>query len=244
MATTPPPPSSSTLADRLLTQSSLQCKPDVMTSTSSHDDDDALDPQLAAQILGDGGRIGSRLNPDPRVLFGVWGIAWLVGFGALWITARDAVDLQPAGWAFAVFYALLAAAVVVTIVHVARRSRGLRGTSATTGAMYGWSWCVAFVVVGLVLGALARADADPAVMAIVSTALPCLVVGVLYMAGAATYRDGSWFALGAWIAVMAGIGAMAGVPSIYVVMSVAGGGGLLVGALACHVAGRRGRGRA
>lgn len=214
-----------------------------MTSISGHDDDAALDPRLAAQILGDGGRIGDRLSPDPRILFGVWGIAWFVGFGALWTTARTAADVQPAGWAFALFYALLGTAVVVTIVHVTRRSRGLRGTSATTGSMYGWSWLVAFVVVGLVLGALGRADTDPAVMGIVSTALPCLVVGTLYMAGAATYRDWSWFALGAWIAVMAGIGAMAGMPSNYLVMSVAGGGGLLVGALACHVAGRRGRGR-
>lgn len=219
-----------------------------MTTTdgSEHgtpDDDVALDPRLAAQIIGDGGRIGDRLAPDPRVLFGVWGLAWLAGFGALWLTARQEGATQPAVWAFLTFYALLGTAVVVTIVHVAGRSRGLRGTSATTGAMYGWSWLVSFVVVGLVLGAVTRATSDPGVIGLVSTALPCLVVGVLYMAGAATYRDRWWFALGAWIALMAGVGAMAGMPHIYLVMSAAGGGGMLLGALACHLVGRRRGGR-
>jgi hypothetical protein len=207
------------------------------------DDDAIFDPRLAAQILGDEARIGRRLAPDARLIYSAWGIAWLVGFGSLWLTAREAGAQAPAAWSFVVFYALLWAAVVVTIVHVSRRSRGLRGTSADASAMYGWAWLVAFVAVGLIIGALGRADVDPEAMGLVSTALPCLVVGSLYMAGAATYRDRSWFVLGAWIAVMAGVGAMAGIPHIYLVMSVAGGGAMLLGALVVHVASRRRRDR-
>lgn len=202
---------------------------------------DPLDLEQARLILGGASSVRDRLTPDPRVLYGVWGIAWLVGYLALWRTADPTGANPPAAWAFITFYALLALAVVVTIVHVTRRSRGLKGESATGGMMYGWSWAVAFTVVGLILGALGSLDLDPEVMGLVSNALPCLVVGTLYMAGGAMVRDWPWFILGAWIAVVAGVATVVGMPHTYLVMATAGGGGMLIGALGAHLARRRER---
>lgn len=198
-----------------------------------------MDLETARLILADADSVRDRLEPDSRLLFGVWGVAWLVGYLLLWFTAGSTGESQegiPAGWAFAVFGGLLMSAIVVTIVHISRRSRGLRGDSARTGAMFGWIWAVAFAVVFLVITGLRNAGVEGPAMALVSNALPSLVVGVLYMAGAATYRDVPWFVLGAWIALVGGGATLLGVPGTYLVMALAGGGGLLLGAVACHVA--------
>ncbi|PWD50976.1 hypothetical protein C8046_10245 [Serinibacter arcticus] len=204
-----------------------------------------LDLETARRILGEASSIGVRLAPDSRLLYGVWGLAWLIGYLALWTTATATTTATtpglPTPWAFALFYGLLAVAVVVTIVHVLRRSRGLRGDSATSGAMYGWAWAVSFTVVGVVIGAIGATDAAPSTMGLISNALPCIVVGVLYMAGGAMYRDWPWFVLGAWIAVVAGVASAVGMPRTYLVMAIAGGGGMVVGAVAAHVVGRHRR---
>lgn len=217
--------------------------PDPGTPESASEE---MDLETARLILAEADGDPARFGPDSRVLFGAWGVAWFVGYLVLWLTARPEAGASPdgatpAGWAFVVFYGLLVSAVAITIVHITRRTRGVRGESATSGAMFGWAWAVAFTVVGLVIGALGRADVAPEAMALISNALPCLTVGTLYMAGASMYRDRWWFALGAWIALVAGAATMVGLPGTYLVMSLAGGGGMLVGAVACHVAARRGR---
>ena len=214
-------------------------------------DAEALDLEQARLILGGAPEVRDRLATDPRVLMGVWGVAWLVGYLALWFTSRPTSTASaaasefaaPAVWAFIVFYGLLVLAVVVTIIHVTRRGRGLKGASATSGTMYGLIWPIAFTVVGMILGALGASELlDPRAMALVANALPCVVVGTLYMAGGAMERDWAWFILGAWIAVIAGIGTMVGVPHTYLVMARAGGGGMLLGGLGYHLARRRERG--
>lgn len=194
----------------------------------------AADLAERAGILADGVRVKERLSPDSRVLFGVWGTAWLFGYLSLHLS-RDGVATQPQAWAFIVFHGLLAAAIVVTAVHLTRRFTGLRGESAAVGAMYGWAWIVAFAAVGIVLGSIAGAGASPEVMALISNALSCMVVGVLYMAGAAMYRDRPWFALGAWIVVITAIATVIGVQWLYLVMAFAGGGGMLAAAVVDHL---------
>ena len=104
-------------------------------------DAEALDLEQARLILGGAPEVRDRLATDPRVLMGVWGVAWLVGYLALWFTSRPTSTASaaasefaaPAVWAFIVFYGLLVLAVVVTIIHVTRRGPGLKGASATSG---------------------------------------------------------------------------------------------------------------
>lgn len=216
--------------------------------TSTDADADALALAQAQAILAGEGRVRDRLSPNSRLLYGVWGVAWLAGYLLLWVTATAAptgtdATGRPADWAFGVFGGLIATAVVVTIIHVVLRSRGLRGVSATTGTMYGWSWMVAFTAMGVILGGLSSAGLGHDEMALVSNALPSLIVGVLYMAGAATYREWPWFVLGAWIALVGAVATLAGMPTGYLVMAVAGGGGMLVGALAAILARARDRTR-
>jgi hypothetical protein len=171
-------------------------------------------------------RARAATEPDGRLLFLAWGLAWLVGYLCLFLSA-DA-DGQAAPWAFFVFSGAIVSAVAFTIVHSVTRTAGTRGVSARTGAMYGWSWMLGFLALGLVLGGLGRAGASEEVMALASNAFACIVVGLLYLGGAAAFQDVRLFALGVWILLVAAVATFAGLPLTYLVMAALGGGGFLV----------------
>ncbi|GAA2720927.1 hypothetical protein [Cellulomonas aerilata] len=198
------------------------------------DDDPPLDPAgSAALIAAQRARVAAETDVDGRLLFGVWGAAWLLGFGALWAVAGDrpALGWSPAA-AGVLFAGLLVAAMVVTSVHVARRTSGVHGTSSLQGAMYGWAWFLGFVAVFALASGLTRAGAGAGVVQVAMTLVPPLLVGVLYMAGAAIWRDRAQFALGAWILVVTIVASFVGTPGMLAVMSLAGGGGMLAAAVA------------
>ena len=130
-------------------------------------------------------------------------------------------------------------AIVVTAVHIARRTAGVRGTSATQGAMYGWAWFTGFATIGALGHALERAGASDAVLTVTMTIVPALVVGVLYMAGGAIWQDRTQFTLGSWVVVVTIASAVVGPPHMLAVMALAGGGGMLAAAFADGVRLRR-----
>lgn len=196
-----------------------------------------FDATQARRLLDDAERIGTRLGPDSRILYGVWGLAWLLGYGTLWFTSGDGG--APPTWAFIVFASALAAAGVCTAIHIARRTGGVRGDSAAMGTMYGITWGVAFMATGVMLGALSEAGLTGEQMALVSNGFTVIVVGALYMAGAAMYRDRAWFVLGVWITLVVAVGTVLGVPHLFLVMALAGGGVMTVVALVQHVRMRR-----
>ena len=197
---------------------------------------------IAAQTA----KVRSR-EPDSRLIFAAWGAAWLLGYLALYLTATGRVGQPqvtegfslPAGWAFAVFGLAIIAAMVFTVVHSTRANAGIKGVSASFGAMYGWTWCLGFVGMSVMLGGLARAGAGPEVMAVASNACSCLLVGVLYMAGGAFWQDRQQYAIGVWIILVATVAVFAGLPQTYLVMAVLGGGGFFVGMVLEHLRRRR-----
>ncbi len=198
------------------------------------EDDQPLDPSTSAALIAEQrARLGAATEMDGRLLFGVWGVAWLLGFAVLWASFTEPALDVPRGLAFAIFGTLLISAMVVTAVHIARKSAGVHGVSATQGAMYGWAWFAGFGVAFALSNSLGRQGVDPDVVTVVMTVVSCLVVGVLYMTGAVIGgADRTQFALGAWICLVTAIGVLAGLPHLMLIMSLAGGGGMLVAAAA------------
>lgn len=192
-----------------------------------HDQDD-LDAAESARLIAETQhRARSGTEPDGRLLFGTWAVAWGVGFLVLWLSARSTGG-SPDGPAFAVFFVALAVAVAITIVHTVRRTAGTRGPSARAGAMWGWGWCIAFFVYPLVMSGIARAGASDDVIGLVANAMSCIIVGLMYIGGAACFGEARLFVLGLWIILIGGVATMAGMPATYLVMCAAGGGGFLV----------------
>lgn len=196
-------------------------------------DDAPLDPAASAALIAEQrARVIEAVDVDARLLFGAWGTAWLLGFGTLWAVALDEplLPLDPRHGQI-VFGGLLITAMVITAVHIARRSAGVRGTSATQGAMYGWAWALTFAGFGALGAALNAYDASPAITATVMSGGSALVVGALYMAGGAIWQDRTQFVLGLWISVVTFVAIIVGYPHLLAVMALAGGGGMLLGGL-------------
>lgn len=186
------------------------------------------------------GRVGRDLAPDPVLLFGTWGIAWVVGFLGSYAADR--------GWALSsltaglLFFALLVGGIVITAVHVARTSRGVRGVSSQLGAMYGWSWLLGFGCLFAISAGLARQDGGLTgdQWALFAPAGSLLIVGLMYLAGGLMWRDRVQYGLGVWILATDAASVFAGVPGNSLVLAIAGGGGFLAAAAWFAVQRRRG----
>ncbi|HEY2766530.1 MAG TPA: hypothetical protein VGJ13_21345 [Pseudonocardiaceae bacterium] len=174
-------------------------------------------------------QVGKELTVNPALLYGTWGVAWTVGFTACALTS----GMGAPGWSWvggAIFFALLVAAMVITGVHIARATRGVRGLSSEVGAMYGWSWALGFAALGFINTGLINLGLTDEQISVLWPSSALLVVGVLYLAGGALWRDRFQFRLGVWVLITDTASVFAGVPGNYVVLAIAGGGGLLVAA--------------
>lgn len=215
----------------------MRSDPEDEPSVGATDPADApVDPAAMAALVADQrAHVVRSTTPDARLLYGAWGAVWLVGFGLLWLAEADPGSGLSLGWAYAGFAVLMVVGIAVTAVHLTRRSAGLTGTTSSQRRMFGWTWGLAFGVVAVLNTSLGVAGASDQVMAVVTSVVPALVVGALYMAGGAVWGDRVQFGLGAWICVAAAAGALSGPDRVHLVMAVAGGGGLLIGALVYHL---------
>lgn len=182
-----------------------------------------------------------QLRVDPVPIVGAWGVAWLVGFGAVYLaSAKGPGPFLPA-WAAAVLLgALFAVAVVVSVGEGVRRGRGVDGPSRQVGAMYAWSWALAFAGLFAVNRGLAHQGLPADLRPLVWSGSALLVVGLLYLATGVLWRDRVQYGLGAWTLVVGAASVSAGIPANFAVLSLAGGGGFLVAA-GLLLAGRRRR---
>lgn len=214
------------------------------TTDEQPGDDHDVDPREMLALLGaERARTQEALDPDPRLIFGVWGVAWLLGFLAFWSAASAAAPVDvPIAVAAVFFFACIVGAIAVTMTHIGRRVVGVRGVSSTVGAMYGWSWLLAFGTLFAIMQGAFRNGLPDDTAGLLWSVLSGLVVGVLYLAGGALWQDRFQFGLGVWILVSSAVGAFAGYPSVYLVMAFGGGGGFLLAALYFVIRRRQGRG--
>ena len=165
-----------------------------------------------------------------------WGVAWTVGFLALW-SASEASPLDvPAAPAGILFTVLMVAGVVVSAVLGSRTGAGVRGPQQFQGTVYGISWAAACVAIPVLSGALFRAGMTDDVAALFFPAAYSIVVGVLYLFGAALFSDRSMIVVGGWILLVGVIAPYVGSPGNYLVMGLLGGGAFLVYGAALLVA--------
>lgn len=172
-----------------------------------------------------------RLGVNPMVFYGPWGAAYLLGFGSIFLTYPTALPWRVTGALAAVITGVMfVAATVLSVVTGVRAGRGLRGPSRAAGAMYGWSWTLGFCALTVVnIGVIRLGLPDDAVTLLWSGS-SLLLVGVLYLAAGAMWQDRFQYGLGAWMLVSGASSVWAGVPGNFAVVSLAGGGGLLLAA--------------
>lgn len=190
---------------------------------------DELNPAARLALIAEQRRrAGSQLGPDLALIYAVWGVALLIGEGSFFLSVWDGPVRLPL-WLAGVLLALLLTGAGVSMgLHVATRVLGVRGSSARQGRYYGWCWTIGFVALSLVINGVARGGAPTATVGALWASGSALVIGLLYMAGGALWQDRGQFWLGVWFAVIAGTAGLLGSPWAFLVLSVAGGGGLLL----------------
>ena len=195
-------------------------------------DDDLLDTRQAAELLrrsADHAR--ERLMVNQPLIYGAWGLAWLIGCGAMWLSVLGQHPFRgAAGWASAVLGAGITLAIVATAIATGRATRGIGGVSSRQGMMYGLSWPVGFAALFTLIGAVGHFGASPTVLGVIGAAGPLVLVGVIYMVAAGMWLDWVMFWLGGWELLVAAIGAWTGPVGVLLMDAVAGGGGFLAAA--------------
>jgi hypothetical protein len=200
---------------------------------ATHDDDAA--PTSAADSLRlireQRAATERSLSPDPRLTYWPWGIAWLVGFGLLYL--RHGPQERPL-WnipgylPLTVLFTLMIAALVISSAAGIRSGRAVRGESSTKGFMYGFSWFLGFAGFMTIAGHFSDFLPAPE-RGLLWAATSVGVVSVLYLAGGAVWGAPELFVLGCWIGVLNIAGVVAGPGWHSLVIAVAGGGGLVLG---------------
>jgi hypothetical protein len=162
---------------------------------------------------------------------GAWGIAWLLGFLAIWMIDGTRPGFALAPWiAWTIFGVLFAAALAVSIVLGIRSARGIRSNRANafTGTVYGVSWAVSMTAVGVLGGALVANGMSRELASLFYPSAYTLVIGLLYLVAAAIWRVVPMIIAGAWLIVVAAVTPFFGYPANFLVFAVAGGGLFLV----------------
>ena len=194
-----------------------------------------LDPVEMLAIADDSQRTAiARLTPDDRLLYLVWGVAWLVAFLVRWATSGDdpLVDAPTAGGV--IYGVALATGAAITGIHIHRRVRGIGGATARAGQRWGATWMCAFGAYPFILGGIDRAHGSDALIGVVAPVLAVFIVGLMYMVGGALWDDSIGFVTGGWTIAMAATAAIVGANGHLVVLGLGGGGGFVVAAAAAH----------
>lgn len=203
----------------------------------------AAEPPLdlaAALAIVDNAERGARraLNGNAHLIYLMWGVAWLAGFGALEGSRRGWLPLEPAS-ALAVLGTALLAATAATVVLSIRSTLGIRGHSAFQSGMYGASWALGSLIMVLLSVAIGRAVDDFWVRGLLINSAAVLIVGLLYVAGGTTFNDRLQCSLGLWLLAVTAAALASGPEHFLAVNLFLGAGGMLAGSVAEYLGTRK-----
>jgi hypothetical protein len=189
----------------------------------------SMDAAAAAAIMADaGGRARSRLRPDHRVTFAVWGLLYIFGYGVIWLLVRGQHPVHgPAPAAFATV-TLLAMMATLAGAEEARSETGVRGLSAIRRRAFMLSTVAGFAAMFALEGALFRAGASRPVLVVFEASAPIMVIGLLYLARASSASDWPVAGLGLWLVIVAAASGYAGPGAVWGVDAIAVGPAFLL----------------
>jgi hypothetical protein len=206
-----------------------------ITAPDAPDEETPLDPAAAMALLTTQQRsVQYQQSSFVWVILLGWGIAWSVGFLALWLIdgARPGFAL-PLPVAVGVFIALTVTAIVLSMVLGIRSGKGVKASRANAfqGTVYGFTWTVSMVGIWLFGSGLTYNGMDPDLLSIFYPSAYVLMTGVLYFVSAALWGAKPMLFLGAWLVLIAVVAPFIGYPNHYLFFAIAGGGALLAMAI-------------
>jgi hypothetical protein len=195
------------------------------------DDGADLDPQGAAAIMQEAGERARReLRVSHPVTFIAGGVAWLLGYGAIWFSVRGQHPYQgPAPEAAIIQVVLIGLAVAIAASIIGRATSGVGGLSVVQRRISILALATGIIAVLVLEAAIDHAGASRSVVfGVYQAAAPVLVAGVVYVASSAVRLSWTVLGLGLWLVAVAAGGAFAGPVGAWAVTALAGGLGYLL----------------
>jgi hypothetical protein len=190
-----------------------------------------LDAQGAAAIMQEAGERARReLRVSHPVIFISAGVAWLLGYGAIWLSVRGQHPYQgPAPEAAIIQVVLVGFAVAIAASIVGRATSGVGGLSAVQRRVSILALASGVAAVLVLEAAIDHAGASRSVVfGVFQAAAPVLVTGVVYVANSAVRLNWTTLGLGLWLVAAASGGAFAGPVGVWAVTALAGALGYLL----------------
>lgn len=195
-----------------------------------------MDANEAQRILAEQDeRSQSEFSYPDRMLYTIWGVAYLIGYLPLALSADDEAVLDlPLWFALGTLFVAIVIGIVLSIVVSARHSRGLRGENARKGMLYGLSWWFSFLGVAGIANQLGDLGVDGPEVGVVINGVAMMIVAAMFMAGGVIWLDTTQFVVGVCISVTTVVALFLGLPAYYWIMAFGVGGLLLAVATVGH----------
>jgi hypothetical protein len=191
-----------------------------------------MDAQGAAAIMQQARqRATSELRVRRPVLFVTWGLALLIGYGAMWLSVRGQHPFHGPAWPtllLALLLLVLAAGITAQVVD--RAASGVGGRSELQRGIFVLALVAGYAALAIEKAALASAGASRPLQAVLGATTPLLVVGLVFVASSAITTGLNWprLILGVWLLAVAAGASWAGPVTVIAVCALAGGGGILL----------------
>jgi hypothetical protein len=184
-----------------------------------------MDVARAAVILAEAReQARHQLRIRYPVLFSIWGLMYLLGYGAIWLSVRGQHPYQgPTPAALLALTLIVAAAIAITVVLVGRAVSGIGGSSALRRRVYVVASLTGFVGLLTLEAALDHAGASRGVLGVYGAAAPILLTGLIYAVSSAIWLDWTVFGLGLWLMTVAAGSGFAGPVTVWAVDALAAG---------------------
>lgn len=199
---------------------------------TSLSDEEPLDPAEMLALLDRQQRsIESKMGGFVPTIMAVWGIAWLIGFGALWLI--DGLQPQfglPVALAVWIFAVLMVIAFGTSMWLGIRSGRGIRPSAANafTGTVYGVTWSVGAIALAVFGAGLGYNGMSAQLANVFYPSAYVLFVGIMYLVSGAIWHAVPAVVTGGWMVLLAVIAPFIPYPWASLFFAVAGGGFFLV----------------
>jgi hypothetical protein len=192
-------------------------------------EDQDMSVQEAAAIVQDARtRARKELVISAPLVYTAWGLVWLLGYGAMWLSVRGQHPYRgPSGVSVAAVFVLAAFAVAAVLVIASRAVAGIDGQSARYRRIILATWAIGYLTLLLVQAGISS-SVSTGTLAFVAFAGPVVLAGLTYILASVLGRNRSAFALGAWLVIVGASCAWLAPATILATCALAGGGAFLL----------------
>ena len=165
-----------------------------ITSAPGSGETEAMDAQGAAVIMQKAReRAGSELRIQRPVLFVTWGLAVLIGYGAMWLSVRGQHPYQGPAWpTLLLALLLLAIAAIITAQVVDWAASGVGGRSEVQRGVFVLALVAGYAALLIEKIALVGAGVSRPIQVVLGVTAPMLVAGLVFVASSAITTGLNW----------------------------------------------------